>query len=79
MMSAKKPEEGNMSDAGMDTGGAGSGTSGRQIWIYCPLSKDVSAEVRLTGAEKIKRSHLERLRQYLELAKCAVSSEDEQE
>jgi hypothetical protein len=33
------------------------------------------AEVRLTGDE-IKPDHLERLRQYLELAKAAVASDD---
>lgn len=76
----KKLEEGNMSDAGMGHGGAGAGTLKQQIRVFSwPLSKDVSVEVRLTGAEDIKPSHLERLRQYLELAKAAVSGEDEQE
>lgn len=41
-----------------------------------PLSKDMSAELRITGGD-IKASHLERLRQYLELAKLAVESESQ--
>ena len=41
-----------------------------------PLAKGVMAEVRLTGVE-IKPDHLERLRQYLDLAKAAVTSDDE--
>ena len=42
-----------------------------------PLSKDVSAEVRLSGGE-IRSSHLEHLRKYLELAKDAMESEEEE-
>ena len=34
------------------------------------------AEVRLTGTE-IKPDHLERLRQYLDLAKGAIASDDD--
>jgi hypothetical protein len=41
-----------------------------------PLAKGVTAEVRLTGDE-IKPAHLERLRQYLDLAKTAMGSDDE--
>ncbi|MBA3570911.1 MAG: hypothetical protein H0W34_02810 [Pyrinomonadaceae bacterium] len=40
-----------------------------------PLSRDVSAEVRFTGAD-IRPSHLERLRAYLELAKEAVADSE---
>ena len=40
-----------------------------------PLAKGVMAEVRLTGDE-IKPDHLERLRQYLDLAKAAVAEDD---
>ena len=39
-----------------------------------PLSKGVTAEVRLTG--DIKPNHLERLREYLALAKAAFSSDE---
>lgn len=42
-----------------------------------PLAKDVSAELRLTG-EKISATHLERLRQYLALAKDALESDEEE-
>jgi hypothetical protein len=40
-----------------------------------PLSKEIMAEVKLTGSG-IRSVHLERLRQYLELAKDAVDSDD---
>lgn len=39
-----------------------------------PLAKGVTAELRLTG-DDIRPDHLERLRQYLELAKAAVASD----
>jgi hypothetical protein len=45
-----------------------------QIFSW-PLAKDVTAEVRLTGGA-IKPAHLERLRQYLDLAKAAVGTDD---
>jgi hypothetical protein len=38
-------------------------------------AKDVTAEVRLTGGG-IKPAHSERLRQYLDLAKAAVGTDD---
>ena len=41
-----------------------------------PLAKGVIAEVRLSGGE-VKSAHLEMLRQYLELAKTAIDSDDE--
>jgi hypothetical protein len=41
-----------------------------------PLAKGVTAEVRLTGDE-LKATHLEMLRQYLEIAKTAIDSDDE--
>ncbi len=41
-----------------------------------PLARGVMAEVRLSGGE-IKPEHLERLRQYLDLAKVAVATDDE--
>ena len=67
---SKKSEEGNMPDAG-----GGSGTLKQQTRVFSwPLSKDVLAEVRLTGSEEIKPSHLERLRQYLELAKACLNN-----
>ncbi len=47
---------------------------GLRVFIW-PLSREVSAEVRLTGQE-IKSAHLERLRQYLELAKAAIESNE---
>ena len=47
---------------------------GTQVFSW-PLAKGVMAKVRLTGDE-IKPDHLERLRQYLELAKAAVGSDD---
>src|SRR5262245_28874118 len=37
-----------------------------------PLSPDVTAEVRITGSERIKPAHFEILRQYLNLAKVAI-------
>lgn len=40
-----------------------------------PLSRGVTAEVRLTG-EEIEPNHLERLREYLALAKAAFSSDE---
>jgi hypothetical protein len=43
-----------------------------------PLAKGLTAEVRFTG-ESIKAAHLERLRQYLDLAKAAVETEDDAE
>jgi hypothetical protein len=43
-----------------------------------PLAKDVTAEVRLTGGT-IKPAHLERLRQYLDLAKAAVGTDEDSE
>lgn len=50
---------------------------GRRMQLFSwPLGKDVAAEVRVTGPE-IKPAHLERLRQYLELAKEALGSDDE--
>jgi hypothetical protein len=49
---------------------------GRRMHVFSwPLAKDVDAEVRVTGPE-IKAAHLERLRQYLELAKAALEGED---
>jgi len=39
-----------------------------------PLSRDMSAELRITGGD-IKASHIEMLRQYLELVKSALASE----
>jgi len=40
-----------------------------------PLSKDVSAEVRVTGPD-VRPAHLERLRHYLDLAKDAPAADD---
>lgn len=38
------------------------------------LSKDVSAELRITG-DSIKKSHAERLRQYVDLTMAALAAE----
>ncbi|MGB0909405.1 MAG: hypothetical protein ACPGYT_03510 [Nitrospirales bacterium] len=43
-----------------------------------PLSKEVTAEVRLTG-KVIKPSHIELLTKYLELAKDAIGTEEDDE
>jgi hypothetical protein len=52
------------------------GQTGRPVTriFSWPLSKDMSAELRITGGD-IKASHIEMLRQYLELAKSALASE----
>jgi len=60
--------------AGDTTVRPGPGTARVFSW---PLARGVMAEVRLTGDE-IKPDHLERLRQYLELAKLAVASDDDE-
>jgi len=49
-----------------------------QVRVFSwPLSKDVSAEVRVIGPS-IRSDHLERLRQYLDLAKAALDADDTQ-
>lgn len=51
------------------------GAQPKVLQFSWPLSRDVSAEVRFTGAE-IRPFHLERLRSYLTLAKEAVSDSE---
>ena len=58
--------------------GEGRGTAGKpnvKILVF-GLTKDVTAEVRLTG-EKIKASHLEGLKQHIELTKKLWESDEE--
>lgn len=67
-----------MPETGLERIGGGGTTAKQTMRVFSwPLSKDISAEVRLSGAEEIKPAHLERLRQYLELAKAAVASDEE--
>lgn len=58
-------------------GQAGNMASNGKVFSW-PLSKGVLAEVRLTGDE-IKPSHIEMLREYLELAKRALETDDSSE
>jgi hypothetical protein len=45
------------------------------IW---PLSKDITAQVTFSGGE-VRAAHLERLAKYLELAKGALETAEEEE
>ena len=68
-----------MPETGVERVGGGGGATAKQTMrvFSWPLSKDVSAEVRLTG-EEIMLAHLGRLLQYLELAKTAIGNEGEE-
>ena len=73
--SANAQEKNDMPETGAAANTGSTTQSPKAVAVFSwPLSKCVSAEVKLTGSD-IRPAHLEMLRQYLDLAKTALEDE----